>query len=465
MTDSADNESPKAILILKSNPLALQSAEQFLRTRGWQIHSTVSLTDSVQILFGKKIDYFLICANHSQKKVKTFPRLLSQFQNLRIIAYTDIANTMNMAILQELGIPYQILPPVSGPAIERMIFRIEKDLFQLKDNTKNNPLKGFLESLGTPNARKKVQEKLNLFFSNDNEENIPQLDTPELEITEQVESFAEYEERIRKHSAGEFAKELTSTGGTDKSYPYLADTNGDKRSHLPKSPTSFQQGIKYALDSSVKQTTSPMPVQKIGRAQDCICLSVESENFRGFLVAVMGQNRRFDDELLMNIQTKLFEFLRNEGLMVSEDKPMEIKIRPVDFEDWALEKAEFLKKSIHDGNEVAMAFFPTEKIAPNFGKSEAIDMISIDIDDLATDVPVTFDVYVHLPANNKYILYTPKGGLFMNSQKERLKAKGVDKMHTKKESTQEIKKYHAENTLNNSIQDFENTSGKSIKKA
>jgi hypothetical protein len=245
----------------------------------------------------------------------------------------------------------------------------------------------------------------------------------------------------------------------------LSETGESKDSPLPKSPPSFQQGIEHALDTSVKQSPSPMPVQNLERAQNCICLNVESETFRGFLVAAMGQNRRFDDELLMNIQTKLYEFFRNEGLIISEDKPMEIKVRPVDFEGWALEKAEFLKKSIHDGNEVAMAFFPVEKITPNFGKSEAVDMISIDIDDLATDVPVTFDVYVHLPANNKYILYTPKGGVFMSSQKERLKAKGVDKMHTKKESTQEIKKYHAENTLNNSIEDFENKSGKTKKNA
>lgn len=467
MTDSGDHGSPKAILVLKSNPLALQSAEQFLRARGWQIFSSVSLSESVQILFEKKIDYFLICANHPQKKVKTFPQLLAQFQNLRLITYTDIANTLNMSILHDMGIPYQILPPVSGPAIERTIFRIEKELLNPKHNTKGNLSKGLLESLKAPAARKKAQEKLNLFFSNDNDENIPQLDDATGgEEPEKVESFAEYEERIKKQNAGELVARGTTSGKpSSTSYPYLTETNGDKSGTAQKAPPTFHQGIEHALDTSVKQSKSPMPVQKLERAQNCICLNVESNTFRGFLVAAMGHNRRFDDELLMSIQTRLFDFLRVEGLIINEEQPMEIKIRPVDFEGWALEKAEFLKKSIHDGNEVAMAFFPVEKITPNFGKSVAIDMISIDIDDLATDQAVTFDVYVHLPANNKYILYTPKGGIFMSSQKERLKAKGVDKMHTKKESTPEIKKYHAENTLNSSIQDFEKKSDKEKKKA
>ena len=37
---------------------------------------------------------------------------------------------------------------------------------------------------------------------------------------------------------------------------------------------------------------------------------------------------------------------------------MSLNIKKVDFEDWALEYADFLRKSVHDGEEIAMAFFP-----------------------------------------------------------------------------------------------------------
>lgn len=472
MTEGSGNGTPKTILFLKSNPLALQSAEQFLRTRGWTTYSTTGLADSVQLLFERKIDYFLICANHPQKKVKTFPKLLSQFQNLKLITYTDIANTLNMSILHEMGIPYQILPPVSGPAIERIIFRIEKDILNYKDNPKSGGPRGFLDNLAQSAARKKAQETMSQFLTNEGEENLPQFEALETESTEtkinsEPESFAEYEERIRCQSSSvEYSSPKKAHSGTSEEYPYLTENKSQTDSEFDyKTPEVFRKGIEHAVEGSVKSTESPLPVEKLDRAQNCICLKIEADTFKGFLVAAMGQNRKFDELLLESIQSKLFEFLKIEGLIINGEKPMEIKVRPVHFESWAIDKADFLKKSIHDGNEVAMAFFPVEKTTPNFGKSEAVDMISIDIDDLATDTPVTFDVYVHLPANNKYILYTPKGGLFMTSQKDRLKSKGVTKMHTKKDLTDDVKKYHAENTLNNSIVEFESESNKKQKKA
>jgi hypothetical protein len=55
--------------------------------------------------------------------------------------------------------------------------------------------------------------------------------------------------------------------------------------------------------------------------------------------------------------------------------------------------------------------------------------------------------------------------MFLSSQKDRLKAKGIDKMHAKKDSADDIKKYHAENSLNNSIIDFENKNSSKKKKA
>jgi len=458
MSDESKKESPKAILILKSNPLTLQSAEQFLLSRGFAVMSTTNLTDAVQFIFENKIDYFILCANHTQKKVKQFPRLFKQFTDLQFITYTDMANTPNMALLQEIGVPYQVLPPVSGPAIERVIFRIEKEVKLSKDSSKKN-------SIHDPknlDARQKAQESIKKFFETEDEtSNIPKIETNNSPLNDggssSVESFSDYENRIKKQMNN-------FTSRKEKDYPFLTDVAPvEKEKPLHKPSPEFQKKVESIIDSSVNNTHSSLPVEKIERAQNCICFKIEGTTFRGFLVAAMGKNRKMDEELLLAVQNKLIEALQQEGANIDGNKPMEVKIRPVNFEEWALEKAEFLKKSIHDGNEVAMAFFPVNKISPTFGSSVAQDMLSIDIEDLATDTPVSFDIYVHLPANNKYILYTPKNGLFLSSQKGRLKAKGIDKMHAKKDSAEDIRKYHVENTLNSSILDFE-TNHTNIKK-
>jgi hypothetical protein len=195
------------------------------------------------------------------------------------------------------------------------------------------------------------------------------------------------------------------------------------------------------------------PEARLGQIDNCLCLSVEAGVLRGFLVAAMAPNRRFDIPLITRIQKKLLEYLRKEGLAVnSSDEHMEITIRPVYFEAWAVEKAEFLKKSVHQGSEIALAFFPVDRVKPNIGPSKSEDMISVDIDDLVDDTPVSFDVFIHFPVNNKYILYVPKGRTFNTAQKQRLKAKGVTQMHTNKDATSEVNRYHVQNTLNESIE-------------
>jgi hypothetical protein len=59
-----------------------------------------------------------------------------------------------------------------------------------------------------------------------------------------------------------------------------------------------------------------------------------------------------------------------------------------------------------------------------------------------------------LPANNRYVLYTPKGGTFMANQKDRLKEKGITHMHMKKEEISSAKTYTAQNYLNNKVDAF-----------
>ena len=54
MAEDPANSMSNSLLILKSTQMTLLSAEQFLRTRGWVIYSTVGLTEAVKFLFEKK---------------------------------------------------------------------------------------------------------------------------------------------------------------------------------------------------------------------------------------------------------------------------------------------------------------------------------------------------------------------------------------------------------------------------
>lgn len=222
------------------------------------------------------------------------------------------------------------------------------------------------------------------------------------------------------------------------------------------------KGTKQALDQTV-QINDGVVKQAIQDSSQVACIVVESEKFNGYLIAALGKNRKMDGLFVKAVQDRLFKFLKENGENVVDKESLNLKIKKVEFEDWALEYAEFLKKSVHNGDEVAMAFFPIPNVRTEVGESASATMASVGINEMEGDKQVEFNVYLYLPSNKKYILYTPRGGTFYATQKGRLQEKGVKEVHMLKSEVNDLAKYKAQNYLNNLIQSYKQK--KSIKTA
>lgn len=225
-----------------------------------------------------------------------------------------------------------------------------------------------------------------------------------------------------------------------------------------KSDSIIVRGTQRALDESVevKDHSRPEETVRIESATNVACLIVESPKFSGYLVAALGKNRKVDEKFVNVIRDRLFRFLRENGEDVEAENNMSLNIKKVDFEDWALEYADFLRKSVHDGEEIAMAFFPFADAKTDITDSASVDMGAVKMEDLQGDVSVEFNLYIYLPSNKKYVLYTPRDSTFYGNQKERLSRMGVTHMHVKKTELQDVSKYRAQNYLNSKIEEFEN---------
>jgi hypothetical protein len=230
-----------------------------------------------------------------------------------------------------------------------------------------------------------------------------------------------------------------------------------KRGDWDKNPDSDSiiiKGTQAALEETVIVRDDIDDYTEIDKASHCACIIVESERFSGYLVAALGKNRKVDRSFIEQVKNRLFSFLKIHGEIVKEEDSMNVKIEEVAFEDWALEQAEFLRKSIHDGDEVAMAFFPTKDTATKLEQSVSEKMLMMEISELKEDTTVEFDLYIYMPQNNKYLLYTPQGKTLYSRQHKRLTDNGVTHMHLRKDSVHNLKKYRAQNYLNEKIEVF-----------
>lgn len=606
------------IFILKANDSSLKGAEQYLRNRGWEIFSSNNLKQALMYILNNRPTFVMVTSDHSNRKVRSLPKILSQALPVYCIGFAENQTTASLMALEQMGLEYTLMPPVSGPMVERIINKIIRDLHKEDQDRQLRMSKG----LATPEDEKfiaiknasstqdgnvaiqasfeKARSVLQSVFSDGEENkgtlvhttgnvsgvegnvgasgksseshivgttggaqgvgfksrdggaqasdtvmNLPgkkrawgqlmnslqdqvkkralhrQGKTPGLSANVEM---SDIDEALGELTTGDISPELDvkssddlsklkkdlaealkNRGLTANSQHYQkddppdfpaslaqkfadieygnknnADVSGPRYStegeiqknkisesgeirikgsaevYGAKVETIIEKGAQKALDdSSVQGLKSAAGAGLVTNNSNLACIIIESTRFSGYLVAALGANRKMDESFRQAIHARLINFLKANGEDVSDHETMDIKLEEVEFQAWALEQAEFLKKSVVNGDEVAMAFFPAAITAPKLTESKNEKMFQISMEDLKEDAPVEFDLYIYLPENDKYLLYTPQGKPFYGNQKLRLKEKGMTHLHLKKESAGGVKKYRAQNYLNEKILEYQ----------
>ncbi|MGZ3769857.1 MAG: hypothetical protein ACXVCP_09750 [Bdellovibrio sp.] len=503
----------KKLLIIKSNPTSLGSVESFLRNREWHIKSTSNLKEALIFLVQEKPQFVMVGIDHPNSKVRNLPKILVQALQVCLIAFTEDTSTKAYELLNNCKTDYLLYPPVTGPAVERTVNKYYKD--QQTKNQKTSPagmtkaelgndgiisIKGDSTSLTTQNAQSILQQLMRgedppAFLQGDDSAASEELNSPIERTSKSASLYGVGPSWIPQREGKTTSDNSDATiGFPDKpSNPgwapqgigagasHKSGVNSDKNSHshnyqnrkksdnsrltpeeLLNNPLSSKKdsvvlrGTKNALENSC--TATPFAdSEALESSSNIACIMLESLRVSGYLVAAMGKNRRIDETLIKKIQERLFNYLKDNGETFSENEFMNLRLQSVPFEKWSLEQAEFLRKSVHDGQEIAMAFFPRVDIRASHEKSAAKEMIAIKMEELEGDIAVDFNLYIYLQQNEKYILYTPRGSTFHSIQKERLQNQGVTNLHILKMEIQDLDKYRAQNFLNEKIANFENS--------
>jgi hypothetical protein len=241
--------------------------------------------------------------------------------------------------------------------------------------------------------------------------------------------------------------------------------NNVDMSHLSE---DFAIHFKTALENSsfktlqyLKENSEEQSVQKIlSSTKKARCYMIDSENFYGYLVVASANEQHIDTNFNKLVEDRLKEYLKDLGQDIEFSAALNIQFQEVDFQAWSLEKAEFLHKSVSEGHEIAMAFFPAEQEKLAVKESKKKDMSSINITEFLGEIPVEFNLYIHLEQNDKFVHYTKGGFVLYQTQRQRLEKKGIGEMHIQNEDIPELKKYRVQNYLNKIIQEHKTSQGK-----
>lgn len=480
----------KKLLIIKANSASLGTVEGFLRNREWIIKSTTNLKEALIFLVQEQPQFVMVSIDHPNRKVRNLPKILTQAFPVCVMAFAENSSAASFTLLNNCNTEYILYPPVTGPAVERTVNKYYKDQ-QTRDsssafNRSGNTTEGAdggvisIKGQGTSEELSSAHSILQQLLSGD--EMSAMSTGPGGTSLSGVLSGDSLTRASGMSGANtglgpDWARQQNSTDDPNFDFNHSALNRGanplwapleqpPKRKDRPtpeqieshaaatKKDSIILRGTKDALDKSCIKT-SFADSEAIEDSRNTSCIVIESPRFSGYLITAMGKDRQIDDSFIMKVRERLFRFLKENGEHIEDSDPMQLKIKEVPFEDWALEQAEFLRKSVHNGHEVAMAFFPRQDIKITTGDSSDEEMASIHLNELAGDVAVEFNVYIYLPKNNKYVLYTPRGSKFFSVQKQRLQSQGVSNLHVLKAEIQDLDRYRAQNFLNEKIQLFE----------
>lgn len=117
----------KTLFFIKSPIANITAIELFLKKRGFNVVSESDLKIAILQIMKTAPDYILISWDHPSERIAHLPKLILQSVMTTIIAYCSSNDKLQVRKLQGSGQPLKLFPPLSGPAIQRLISRLEKD--------------------------------------------------------------------------------------------------------------------------------------------------------------------------------------------------------------------------------------------------------------------------------------------------------------------------------------------------
>jgi hypothetical protein len=123
---SDDQTKPKIkLFIIKNISFNTKSIELYLERREFTVQTDTQFNDLIEKVEEFLPDYILVPWDHSDPQMKSFLTLVDTSQTPCIPYITSTATQDNRALMQANS-PLKMFPPISGPSIQRMILKIEK---------------------------------------------------------------------------------------------------------------------------------------------------------------------------------------------------------------------------------------------------------------------------------------------------------------------------------------------------
>lgn len=483
---SSAPEAKKILFFIKSPAHNLKALETFLNKRNFIIHVESEIKEALTKIIEIQPQFIFIAWDHENPRVHTIPRLLEQACGGMVVPYImsnsrEATRKLNMCPLNP-----KLYPPVSGPAIERLVLKSHKagdeaaargtsgpvakskeELITIKSRLMAGLEAGADAESGNPDAPEQAEEirirereqeqrhrrerQLSIDGRNDLLRRAQKEQLRTEAIDELKKSFQGKVQTPLENLLSTLSESAPATDGT----PGAQDTPAGGSEVIIQKGLSNPQGLGLAIEAGTAgELHSSGPAAASGETPAgympappprAYGLAVCSEHWCGYLIITT--------EFALDFSSIDMIF----GDWIGSHLPSLHELDEKDFFEFyhispeVLEaltgKAEYSESVRINGCNMKISFFSVNPDKMLVELNDDKSHIKIATIDIPAGEEVGFSLHLHLPENKKYLLYTPANRALHSEQKNRLLANKVHMLYTLLDYEKEYKKFIAEKNV------------------
>jgi len=436
--ESSFNEN--GLLLIKANGSSFSKFENYLRGRGWQIHGFGDALSAVGYLLSADIRprFALLSVDQPLNRITGVCEVLRTRYGLTLVGYSAMGAMSIPREIEKLGIVDVLPAPVSGPAFERLVRRIR---FHEKRKAEQFQRLSARGDNGAPLIR----------ISGSGSQPGSLILTERLKFNE-LSGSTEFNDRdVRFGPALGSVNEMIGSqfgGGAELRL-------GTSLSYQEKC-SLLMEALEWAMERLKSLTPNGRADRNAHEGKRVNCLIVNVYGLGGYIVCGADDiDASFERLVLQNLANDITEFLKKRGVEAPFNTffPVELQTS-VRTHDWWSKKADFMKTAELNGQALAAAFFNYDRTVIDIYPAAHQNFMGVKVAEVDAEHTIGFNLYLHLPVNQRYFLYTRKGRMLLERQKTRLMNKGVNSLCVRIEEVHELIKLRARVFLTNSLREY-----------
>lgn len=454
--------------------------------REFHVFVETEIKEAVVKVFEKKTDFIFIAWDHSDKKIMMLPKLLEKSTASIIVPFINKNTKESVFRFGQCPLSPKLYPPISGPAIERLILKhskedadyltkvsqfktaaaAEEELLNIQNNLNALAATEETEVIEAPPTSPEAEEEtisakfparplMDMVLPEELEKLTQELEDRNFTLEHEKEELSEEQlEAMKTSLTEEVADPLTNIlqsienledepiveqGRTDSSTLKKTFSSGPSEQQIKtemlieKSSTDFSRQNALFFKDEGQEIKQRIP-EETGEAAvenslfQVYCFSIIANNWCGYFV--VSTKAKLD---YPSLDLAFTEWLKKQfpelGTITERDffEFSQVDLHAVEEIEKMAEMNENLKAHNYDFRVSLFSVKPDDmKVEFNPEKS----YIKIFTRDIPTDDPIGFNLFLHLPENQKYLLYSVKNKPLNDDQKLRLLNKNITQLYT-----------------------------------